>query len=118
MMVPLSMANGAPAIPLLGLQQLVGDAFLTAYLIYAISLRQELLPQDVLARANAAFHVMTGVMVSLGAGWAVLLVDSLGTAAQMWIAAIGGIAGSLLLAHAKGAKVSPGTPADSDALPL
>ncbi len=44
------------------LHQLVGDAFLTAFLIHALSLRQRVIPAAVLARANTTFQVTTGSM--------------------------------------------------------
>ena len=69
LLIPLALDGGALAIPLLVLQQLVGDAFLVAYVIHAISLRQRVLPPAVLGRANATFHVIPGLLLPAGAWW-------------------------------------------------
>ena len=74
--------------PLLVLQQLVGDAFLVAYVIHAISLRQRVLPA-VLGRANATFHVIPGLLLPAGALVAGPLANVLGLSAALWIGACG-----------------------------
>jgi predicted MFS family arabinose efflux permease len=89
--IPLSLEAGELAIPLLVLQQLIGDAFLGAYGIHSISLRQRMLPPAVLGRANATFHVMTGLMLPAGALLAGPLAGALGMAPAIWIGACGGL---------------------------
>ncbi|HEU4557158.1 MAG TPA: MFS transporter [Longimicrobium sp.] len=91
LLVPLAAGAGWLAIPLLVLQQLVGDAFLSAYEIHALSLRQRVLPDAVLGRANAAFHVVTGVALPAGALIAGPLAVSIGVAPAVWVGAIGGL---------------------------
>jgi MFS family permease len=91
LLIPLSLSAGALTIPLLVLQQLVGDALLGAYLIHAISLRQRVLPAEVLGRANATFHVVTGLMLPAGALLAGPLAEALGLASTVWVGAWGGL---------------------------
>jgi hypothetical protein len=89
--IPLALSAGRLAIPLLVLQQLIGDAFLGAYMVHSISLRQRMLPQAVLGRANATFHVMTGLMLPAGALLAGPLAGTLGMTSTLWIGACGGL---------------------------
>ena len=99
LLIPLALDGGALAIPLLVLQQLVGDAFLVAYVIHAISLRQRVLPPAVLGRANATFHVIPGLLLPAGALVAGPLANALGLSAALWIGACGGLlAAPVLLA--------------------
>jgi predicted MFS family arabinose efflux permease len=91
LLVPLAAGAGWLAIPLLVAQQLVGDACLTAYEIHALSLRQRVLPDAVLGRANAAFHVVTGVALPAGALIAGPLATVAGVAPAMWVGACGAL---------------------------
>jgi predicted MFS family arabinose efflux permease len=91
LLVPLAATAGWLAIPLLLAQQLVGDAFGTAYGIHALSLRQRVLPDAVLGRANATFHVAVGLMLPLGALIAGPLASTIGVAPAAWVGAIGGL---------------------------
>lgn len=86
------------AVTFLVLQQLVGDAFLGAYLIHSVSLRQRALPHDVLARAGATFHVATGVALPAGALIAGPLAGLVGVPTAIWIGTIGGLLAVPLLA--------------------
>jgi hypothetical protein len=52
------------------------------------------LPQGVLGRANATFHVVTGMMLPAGA----LLAGALGLSAATWIGACGGLLAAPVLA--------------------
>lgn len=60
------------SIAFLVLHQLISDCFSVAFLVLAVTLRQTVLPRELLGRANAAVHVCTsGVLVvaSLASGW-------------------------------------------------
>ena len=46
--------------------QFFEDALITIFLILALSLRQELVPTEMLGRANATFHVMTRSLFPVG----------------------------------------------------
>jgi len=74
---------------LLGAQQLFGDCFAVAFVIQALTLRQTVLPRELLGRANAAMHVATlGVLpvTALVAGW---LAQQIGVRDAMWVGVIG-----------------------------
>jgi MFS family permease len=65
--------------------QLLGDGFSVAFIVLAVTLRQTVLPKEVLGRANAAVHVCTtGVLpvVALLAGGLAALI---GIRAAVWI---------------------------------
>ncbi len=101
LLVPLAEIAGPLAIPSLVAHQLIGDAFLSIYLIHALSLRQRLLPLDVLGRAGATFHVATGLALPRGALAAGPLADAIGLSTTMWIGAIGGLTAALALISPK-----------------
>lgn len=91
LLVPLALHAGPLAIPALLVHQLLGDALLTAYLVHAMSLRQQVLPPEMLGRANASFHVVSGAALPLGALLAGPLASAIGLQATMWIGASGGL---------------------------
>jgi hypothetical protein len=65
------MAHGSYTLVYLGAHQLVSDGFNVAFIIQAVTLRQTVLPKEILGRANAAILVCTaGVLpgVAIGAG--------------------------------------------------
>ena len=89
--LPLAAYAGRLAIACLVAQQLVGDAFLSAYRIHALTLRQRMLPDAVLGRANATFHVMMGIALPAGALVAGPLATWIGVAPAVWIGTAGGL---------------------------
>lgn len=91
LLIPLALDAGALAIPFLVLQQLIGDALLGAYMVHALSLRQRMLPEAVLGRANATFHVTTGLMLPTGVLLAGPLADAVGVPFALWAGACGGL---------------------------
>ena len=97
LLIPLSEVLGPLAIPSLVAHQLIGDMFLSVYLIHTLSLRQRLLPIEVLGRTGAIFHVATGLAMPLGALVAGPLADLIGFSATMWIGAVGGMTAALAL---------------------
>ncbi len=97
LLIPLSEVAGPLAIPSLVAHQLIGDAFLSIYLIHALSLRQRVLPIAVLGRTSATFQVATGLAMPLGALVAGPLADAIGFSTTLWIGAAGGLAAALAL---------------------
>jgi hypothetical protein len=91
LLVPLALNAGPLAVPLLVVNQLVGDALLSAYAIHALSLRQRVLPGAVLGRANAVFHAVSGVLLPAGALLAGALAEVAGMPAAVWVGAGGGL---------------------------
>ena len=72
--------------------QLIGDGLTVAFMVQAVSLRQRVLPLEVLARSNAAFLAVTGALLPLGALAAGGLADVIGVRPAMWA----GMGGALL----------------------
>ena len=97
LLIPMARGPQWLAVSCLVGHQLVGDGMLIGYYVLAVSLRQTVLPQDTLGRANATFHVATGVLVPVGA----LLAGSIATATDvrtaLWISALGGLANPVIL---------------------
>ncbi len=91
--VPLAATYPPHAVPLFIAQQIAGDGLLAIYAIHAMSLRQRALAGDVLGRANAAFKVIGGLMLPVGALISGPLAEWIGVAPTMWIGA-----GGMLLA--------------------
>jgi MFS family permease len=87
--VPAAEGQGALTVPFLVGQQLIGDGFLSAFMILAVSVRQTALDQDVQARAGATFQVVGGLALPIGALIAGPLADVVGTGAVLWIAIAG-----------------------------
>jgi predicted MFS family arabinose efflux permease len=77
--------------------QLLGDALLMSYYVLATSLRQAVLPQATLGRANATFHVAAGILLPLGALIAGPIATATSVRTALWISAILGLAAPLVL---------------------
>ncbi len=65
--------------------QLIGDAFAVAFMVQEVSLRQRVLPLEVLSRSNAAFQAMSGALLPLGALASGALAEVIGVRATLWI---------------------------------
>lgn len=72
--------------------QLLSDGFSVIFMIHAVTLRQTVLPDTVLGRANAAVHVVTTAVIPLAALAAGALADVLGTRTAVWIGVLCGLA--------------------------
>lgn len=97
LLIPFAGSLGSLRIPALVLHQLLGDGFMVAFMIHAVSARQAMLPLHVLGRVNAALHVMTGVLLPAGtliAGW---LAGRIGVPAAVWVGVAGGLLAPLML---------------------
>lgn len=97
LLIPFAASLGSLRIPALVLHQLLGDGFMVAFMIHAVSARQAMLPLHVLGRVNAALHVMTGVLLpagTLAAGW---LAGRIGVPEAVWVGVAGGLLAPLAL---------------------
>ncbi|MCE9521236.1 MAG: MFS transporter [Alphaproteobacteria bacterium] len=97
-LIPAAEGRGDLAVPFLVAQQLIGDGFLTAFLILAVSIRQTALHEDVQARAGATFQLVEGLTLPTGALIAGPLADAVGTGGVLWIAIAGACVPLLILA--------------------
>ncbi|MBT5434162.1 MAG: MFS transporter [Alphaproteobacteria bacterium] len=95
--LPFAYDDGWLSLLLLAFHQFVSDAFVVAYLIHAMSLRQTILPQAVLGRANAAFHVTAGLLMPFGAAIGGVLASEISVYAVIWTGVIGGFIAPVVL---------------------
>jgi MFS family permease len=86
-LIPLAGAAGLPTaarVALLAGHQLFGDGSLMVFSIFAVTLRQTVVPADRLARVNALFQVVQGALLPVAALAAGPLASALGTRAAFW----------------------------------
>jgi Na+/melibiose symporter-like transporter len=97
--IPISASapSHALAIGFLVAHQLLGDGFAVAFLVLAVTLRQTVLPRDVLGRANAAIHVCTTGVLPVAALLAGGLATLIGIRAAVWIGLSIGLAAPVFL---------------------
>jgi MFS family permease len=90
-------ASHAVAIGFLAAHQLFGDGLAVAFVIVAVTVRQTVLPREVLGRANAAIHVATTGMLVISALIAGGLASLIGIRAAVWTGMLIGLTAPLLL---------------------
>ena len=101
----------AAVIGFLVAHQVLADGFSVAFVIQAVTLRQTVLPKDVLGRANAAIHVCTQGVLPIAAVAAGLLAEAVGTTTAWWIGiSIGGLPPLLLLPLWRVREMPPSAP--------
>ena len=99
LLIPLAGLFPALQLSLLSAHQLLGDGFMVAFLILATSLRQAVLPLDVMARSNGMLQVMSGVLLPVGALIAGGLASVISVSVAVWIGTIGGLVAVLPLLY-------------------
>ncbi len=87
------------AILLLALPQLAGDLFRAVFEISALSLRQSITPVHLLGRVSASVGFLAGGVGTLGLLAGGLLGSAIGIRPAIWVAAVGGLAATLLLVY-------------------
>ncbi|MFL5658996.1 MAG: MFS transporter [Ktedonobacteraceae bacterium] len=98
LLIPLAGGSVALALSLLFLSQLLGDASVSIYLIAEVSLRQSIVPANVLGRANASMQLLSQGVAPLGALLAGILGGMIGFRLTIFIGVLGVIlAGTWLL---------------------
>jgi MFS family permease len=98
LLIPLAGGYVALALPLLFLSQLLGDASVSIYLIAEVSLRQSLVPGNVLGRTNASMQFLSQGFAPLGALLAGILGELIGLRLTILIGVLGVmLAGTWLL---------------------
>jgi hypothetical protein len=102
---------------LLAAHQLFSDGFAVAFVIQAVTLRQTVLPREVLGRANAAIHVCTSGLLPIAAVMAGLLAELLGTRTAVWIGVMVGLISPVLLLPLRHLREMPASAASSSDLP-
>ncbi len=84
-LIPLAGGSHVLVLVFLGGHQLIGDGFAVIFNIQAITLRQTVLRQEVLGRANAAIHVCTAGIVPFAALLAGTLAQLTSIRFAMWV---------------------------------
>jgi predicted MFS family arabinose efflux permease len=109
--IPLAGTTGAPWLEntCLVSHQLLSDGFSTVFVIHEVTLRQTVLPDDQLGRANAAFHVVTIGALSTAALGAGALADAVGTRAAVWVGVLIGLAAPIFLVPLRKLRALPTT---------
>ncbi|MCW5850762.1 MAG: MFS transporter [Anaerolineae bacterium] len=97
LLTPLAASVPAWAVALLAVSQLMGDFASIIYFINEVSLRQTLVPDHLLGRANASMQVMVGGLGPVGALVGGMLATALGAQATLFIAALGILASTIWL---------------------
>jgi hypothetical protein len=95
--IPLASGSAIRTLGFLAAHQLLGDGFSVAFLIQAVTLRQTVLPQHLLGRANAAIHMATMGLLVIAAVGAGELAEIVGIRTGVWIGVSIGLAAPLLL---------------------
>ncbi len=98
LLIPLAGGSVALALSLLFLSQLLGDASVSIYFIAEVSLRQSIVPANVLGRTNASIQFLSQGVAPLGALLAGILGGMIGLRLTMLIGVLGVmLAGTWLL---------------------
>ena len=87
--IPLAYWRGPWLAPVVMATQLLGDIPIAIYLINEVSLRQSIIPDRLLGRANASFEFVSQGMAPLGALAGGVLGETIGVRPTLLIAAIG-----------------------------
>jgi hypothetical protein len=87
--------------------QILGDGFSVAFVILAVTLRQTVLPRDVLGRANAAIHVCTAGVLPIVALIAGGLAALIGIRAAVWTGLLIGLAAPIFVWRLRHLKEMP-----------
>lgn len=112
--IPLAAGPLAVIVAFLMAHQLLSDGFAVAFVIQAVTLRQTVLPKDLLGRANAAIHVCTSSLLPISALVAGFLAEAIGIRAAMWVGISIGFLPPLLLLPLWGLRALPLEASSSD----
>jgi MFS family permease len=96
-LTPLASGPAMRALTMIAIAQFVGDMMRSIYIVHATSLRQTIVPDQLLGRVNAANHFLSLGMLPLGAVTAGLLADNIGARATLLLAVMGGLISVLWL---------------------
>jgi hypothetical protein len=98
LLMPLAAGRSyATMLALLITHQVASDGFSVAYVVQAVTLRQTVLPTDVLGRCNAAIHVCTNGIVPLAALTAGVIAQYAGITTAIWVGVLIGLAAPVFL---------------------
>ena len=108
--IPLASGSRTTVLLCLGAHQLLSDGFAAAFMIQAVTLRQTVLPKEVLGRANAAIHVCTLGLLPVTAILAGLLAEATTMRIAVWVGVVIGLGVPLTLLPLRKLKQMPLSP--------
>jgi predicted MFS family arabinose efflux permease len=117
LLIPAASGSTWTVLVILFAHQLLGDGCSVAWVIQAVSLRQRVLPLEVLGRSNAAFQAVTGAALPLGALVTGFLGDQVGVRSALWISMSTALIAPILLVPLWRLRASP-APAEPGPWPL
>jgi hypothetical protein len=97
LLIPLANGSQVTVLVLLGAHQLISDCFSVAFVIQAVTLRQTVLPKEILGRANAAVHVCTAGLVPIAALLAGALAELTTIRTAVWVGVLIGLLAPIFL---------------------
>jgi len=106
-LIPLAGGSHLRAVCFLGAHQLISDCFFVAFVIQAVTLRQTVLPKEMLGRANAAVHVCTAGLVPIAALIAGAIAQLTTIRDAVWIGTIIGLIAPVFLWPVRHLRVMP-----------
>ena len=109
-LIPLAHGSHSLVIACLCGHQLLGDGFAVAFTIQAVTLRQTVLPEAVLGRANAAIMVCTIGILPVAALAAGGLAQIITIRQAVWVGTVIGLAAPLLLLPLRRLRAMPAGP--------
>jgi MFS family permease len=97
LLIPLADGSRITVLVFLGAHQLISDCFSVAFVIQAVTLRQTVLPKNILGRANAAVHVCTAGLVPVTALVAGALAEMTSIRTAVWCGVLIGLLAPIFL---------------------
>jgi MFS family permease len=105
-LTPLAGGSALTAMIMLIIPQIIGDAAMMVFGIHEMSLRQMIVPERALGRANATFGFVAEVLTPLGALTAGILATLIGARLTLGIAVLGGMITAVYVARTFGLRES------------
>lgn len=105
-LTPLAGGSALTAMIMLIIPQIIGDAAMMVFGIHEMSLRQMIVPERALGRANATFGFVAEVVTPLGALTAGILATLIGARFTLGIAVLGGMITAVYVARTFGLRES------------
>jgi MFS family permease len=114
LLLPLAGGSRFTVLSLLAAHQLISDCFSVAFVIQAVTLRQTVLPRDLLGRANAAVHVCTASLVPVTAIAAGVLAELTSIRDAVWVGVLIGLAAPVFLLPLRNVSAMPEAQASTE----
>jgi len=107
LLIPLADGPRALVLAFLITHQIVSDGAMVVFQVHAVTTVQTLLPQQILGRTSAAFHVCSIGMMPIGSALAGILAGAFGTRNGLWIGLCAGLMSPILLSPLRTLRALP-----------